>query len=155
VTASNDELELKSRVRTGPQLVVGSRPGAEGGPRRIRGVVPWARPRGHRVGHAVDEDTVFRIDSISKTLTAIAVMQQSEHGLVGLNALADDYLRAYRLIPARAGFRPATLRHGRSPGSPRTTSLCAGAAWPAGPVILCRQLPVAPARHGDLRDAQR
>ncbi len=62
-------------------------------------------------GRRVGLDTVFRIASITKTFTAIAVMQLHEQGLVDLDAPASDYLRAYRLIPARAGFRPATLRH--------------------------------------------
>jgi CubicO group peptidase (beta-lactamase class C family) len=62
-------------------------------------------------GTPVDQDTVFRIGSITKTMTAMAVMQLQEHGLVDLDAPAADYLRAYRLIPAKAGFRPATLRH--------------------------------------------
>jgi CubicO group peptidase (beta-lactamase class C family) len=54
----------------------------------------------------ITEDTVFRIASITKTFTAIAVMQLWEQGLVDLDAAADDYLRAYRLIPAEAGWRP-------------------------------------------------
>ena len=59
----------------------------------------------------IGEDTVFRIASITKTFTAIAVMQLWEQGLVDLDAPANGYLRAYRLIPAKAGFRPATVRH--------------------------------------------
>ncbi len=59
----------------------------------------------------ITEDTVFRIASITKTFTAIAVMQLWERGLVDLDAPANDYLRAYKLIPAKAGFRPATIRH--------------------------------------------
>jgi len=59
----------------------------------------------------ITEDTVFRIASISKTFTAIAVMQLWERGLVDLEAPAADYLRTYRLIPAQAGWRPVTLRH--------------------------------------------
>jgi CubicO group peptidase (beta-lactamase class C family) len=59
----------------------------------------------------VTEDTVFRIASVTKTFTAIAVMQLVEQGLVDLDAPANDYLRAYRLVPAKAGFRPATVRH--------------------------------------------
>jgi len=55
----------------------------------------------------VTEDTVFRIASITKTFTAIAVLQLCEQGLVDLDAPANDYLRAYQLIPAKAGFRPA------------------------------------------------
>src|ERR687898_905706 len=58
----------------------------------------------------VTQDTVFRIGSITKTFTAIAVLQLWEQGLVDLDAPANDYLRAYRLIPAKAAHRPATLR---------------------------------------------
>jgi CubicO group peptidase (beta-lactamase class C family) len=59
----------------------------------------------------ITEDTVFRIGSITKTITAIAVLQLWERGLVDLDAPANDYLRAYHLIPARSSFRPATVRH--------------------------------------------
>lgn len=62
-------------------------------------------------GTPVTEDTVFRIASITKTFTAIAVMQLWEQGLVDLDAPANEYLRGYQLVPAKAGFRPATLRH--------------------------------------------
>ncbi len=59
----------------------------------------------------ITEDTVFRIGSITKLFTAIAVMQLVEQDLVDLDAPVSDYLRAYRLIPSEEGFRPATLRH--------------------------------------------
>ncbi|HLM20969.1 MAG TPA: serine hydrolase domain-containing protein, partial [Propionibacteriaceae bacterium] len=59
----------------------------------------------------VNEDTVFRIGSITKTFTAVAVMQLWERGLVDLDAPADDYLRAYRLVPANGHWRPATVRN--------------------------------------------
>ena len=59
----------------------------------------------------VTEDTVFRIGSVTKLFTAIAVMQLWEQRLVDLDAPANDYLRAYKLIPEQAGWRPATLRH--------------------------------------------
>jgi CubicO group peptidase (beta-lactamase class C family) len=59
----------------------------------------------------VTENTVFRIGSVTKLFTAIAVMQLWEAGWVDLDASANDYLRAYRLVPAEAGWRPATLRH--------------------------------------------
>lgn len=70
----------------------------------------------------VTEDTVFRIASISKTFTAVAVMQLWERGLIDLDAPAADYLRAYRLIPAKASFRPATVRHllTHTSGAPET-----------------------------------
>jgi CubicO group peptidase (beta-lactamase class C family) len=38
-------------------------------------------------------------------------MQLCEQGLVDLDAPANDYLRAYKLIPAKESFRPATVRH--------------------------------------------
>jgi CubicO group peptidase (beta-lactamase class C family) len=59
----------------------------------------------------ITEDTVFRIGSITKTFTAIAVMQLWEQGRIDLDAPANDYLRAYRLVPTKQAFRPATVRH--------------------------------------------
>lgn len=59
----------------------------------------------------VTEDTVFRVASISKTFTAIALMQLYEQGLVDLDAPANDYLRAFQLVPAKPGWPPATVRH--------------------------------------------
>ena len=38
-------------------------------------------------------------------------MQLWERGLVDLDAPANDYLHAYKLVPADPSFRPATLRH--------------------------------------------
>ena len=61
-------------------------------------------------GTPITEDTVFRIASITKTFTAIAVMQLWEQGLVDLDAPASESLRAFRLIPARSTHRPATIR---------------------------------------------
>lgn len=55
---------------------------------------------------AITGDTVFRIGSITKTFTAIAVMQLNEQGSVDLDAPASDYLRTFRLVPAEPGFRP-------------------------------------------------
>jgi CubicO group peptidase (beta-lactamase class C family) len=62
-------------------------------------------------GVPVAADTVFRIASITKTFTAIAVMQLWEQGLVDLDAPVNEVLRAYRLIPGREGSKTATLRH--------------------------------------------
>jgi CubicO group peptidase (beta-lactamase class C family) len=59
----------------------------------------------------VTQDTVFRVASITKTFTAIAVLQLEEQGLVDLDVPANDYLRAYELVPANRRWRPATLRH--------------------------------------------
>lgn len=62
-------------------------------------------------GVPVTADTVFRVASITKTVTAIAVMQLRDRRLIDLDAPAARYLRAYRLIPARTGWPPATVRH--------------------------------------------
>lgn len=59
----------------------------------------------------ITEDTIFRVASITKTFTAIAVMQLWEKGLVDLDAPANEYLRTFQLVPAQSGFRPATIRH--------------------------------------------
>ena len=59
----------------------------------------------------VDEDTVFRIGSLTKLFTAVLVLQLWEEGHLDLDAPAGDYLRAYKLVPAKADFRPATVRH--------------------------------------------
>lgn len=59
----------------------------------------------------ITEDTVFRIGSITKTFTAIAVMQLWEQGLVDLDAPANVYLRGYRLVPANRSWQAATVWH--------------------------------------------
>lgn len=72
--------------------------------------------RGHGVadiasGTPVTESTVFRIGSITKTFTSVAVMQLWEQGLVDLDAPANDYLRAFRLTSRDPAWRPVTVRH--------------------------------------------
>ena len=62
-------------------------------------------------GTLVTQDTVFRIGSLTKMFTAVAILQLAEQGLVDLDAPANGYLRAYALVPASAGWRPATLGH--------------------------------------------
>jgi CubicO group peptidase (beta-lactamase class C family) len=59
----------------------------------------------------VTQDTVFRIASITKLFTAVAVLQLVERGVIDLDSPASDHLRAYALAPARRHFRPATVRH--------------------------------------------
>lgn len=56
-------------------------------------------------------DTVVRVASITKTFTAIGVMQLVQRGLIDLDVPAERYLRAFPLVPADPGFRPATVRH--------------------------------------------
>ena len=59
----------------------------------------------------VTPDTVFRVGSLTKTVTAVAVMQLWEQGLVDLDAPANDYLSTVHLRPARPDLQPATVRH--------------------------------------------
>ncbi|MGZ4621307.1 MAG: serine hydrolase domain-containing protein [Blastococcus sp.] len=62
-------------------------------------------------GTPITEDTVVRVGSITKTFTAIAVLQLCERGLVDLDAPAAGYLRTFRLVQAEPGWPPVTLRH--------------------------------------------
>src|SRR5215208_3692648 len=59
----------------------------------------------------ITEDTVFRIGSLTKTFTGVGVMQLSEQGLVDLDAPANDYLRTFRLVPAKPNLSAVTVRH--------------------------------------------
>jgi CubicO group peptidase (beta-lactamase class C family) len=59
----------------------------------------------------VTPDTVFRVGSLTKTVTAVAILQLWEQGRVDLDAPANDYLATFRLRPARPDLQPATLRH--------------------------------------------
>jgi CubicO group peptidase (beta-lactamase class C family) len=59
----------------------------------------------------VSAETVFRIGSITKTMTAVSIMQLVEAGLIDLDAPVGEYLRAFRLRQRDADFRPPTLRH--------------------------------------------
>jgi CubicO group peptidase (beta-lactamase class C family) len=58
----------------------------------------------------VDSSTVFRVGSISKTFTAIALMQLCEQGKVDLDRPVNDYLKSYWIEPADPSA-PPTLRH--------------------------------------------
>ena len=68
----------------------------------------------------ITEDTVFHVGSLTKTFTAIAVMQLHERGLVDLDAPVGDHLRAFRLSRGRRvapRHRPAPADpHRRHPG---------------------------------------
>jgi CubicO group peptidase (beta-lactamase class C family) len=105
VSAGIDEAELTARV--GEVLYHWPVAGLAAGVIR-GGSLAWFCAHGLasiEAGTPVGADTVFRIASVTKTMTAIAVMQLREQGLVDLDAPASEYLRAYRLVPARASFR--------------------------------------------------
>jgi CubicO group peptidase (beta-lactamase class C family) len=59
----------------------------------------------------VTPDTAFRIASITKTLTAIAVMTLVEDGLVDLDEPVWRYLRSFRVVGSDGQDHPATVRH--------------------------------------------
>jgi CubicO group peptidase (beta-lactamase class C family) len=62
-------------------------------------------------GHPVAVDTPFLLGSITKTLTAILVMQQVETGRLDLDAPVASVLRSVPLRYAEPGFPPVTARH--------------------------------------------
>jgi len=64
----------------------------------------------------VDRDTVFRVGSISKTMTAIGVLQLVEEGRVGLDDPVAEHVRGIWLRQ-RAGDDPITVRHLLTHGS--------------------------------------
>lgn len=104
VTASIDELALKTRV----DEVLNHWPVAGLAVGVIRGgSLAWFHRHGVAdigSGTRIDKRTVFRLGSMTKIITAVAVMQLWEQGLVDLDPPASDYLRAYRLIPAAAAL---------------------------------------------------
>ena len=61
-------------------------------------------------GTPVTPETVFRIGSITKTMTALAVMQLVEEGGIALDDPVAEHLRAFRLVPP-AGAPQPTIRH--------------------------------------------
>ena len=62
-------------------------------------------------GRRVDVDTVFRIGSISKTFTGIAVLQLAEEGLLTLDDPVNEHLRGFRIEHDDPAAPPVTIRH--------------------------------------------
>jgi len=61
----------------------------------------------------VDETTIFQIASVSKPMTAIAVMQLAELGIIDLDTPIVEYLPAFSQLPSIAGegnYRNVTAR---------------------------------------------
>jgi CubicO group peptidase (beta-lactamase class C family) len=65
---------------------------------------------GAAAGREIEPDTVFRIGSISKTMTAIGVMQLVEEGRAGLDDPVNEHLRGFH-VEAPSGSPPVTIRH--------------------------------------------
>ena len=103
---------LRSGTRsTDPEPLACRRLGPRRGPARSLGVLL-------RDGVAIIESaapvtaaTVFGSARSLQTVTAVAVMQLQEQGLIDLEAPANEYLRGFQLMPAKASWGPATVRH--------------------------------------------
>ena len=59
----------------------------------------------------VTADTVFRIGSISKTFTAIGIMQLYEQGRFDLDDPINQHLKSYQVKHRDPGAPPVTIRH--------------------------------------------
>jgi amino acid adenylation domain-containing protein/non-ribosomal peptide synthase protein (TIGR01720 family) len=57
----------------------------------------------------VTPDTIFQLGSISKHLTALAVLRLAQDGIVDIDADVNGYLRSWRW-PQREGWQPMSLR---------------------------------------------
>jgi CubicO group peptidase (beta-lactamase class C family) len=84
----------------------------------------------------IDVDTVFRIASISKTMTAIGLMQLRDQGLFELDDPVNKFLTAFTIEPP-AGGAEVTFRHLLTHTAgigevPRVSDLVRRAAWGAG-----------------------
>jgi CubicO group peptidase (beta-lactamase class C family) len=91
----------------------------------------------HVSGRPVDPGTVFRIASISKTLTALGVMQLRDEGLFALDQPVNNYLKSIRVEPP-PGAPEVTFRHLLTHTSgigelPRVSDMWRREAWGAGP----------------------
>jgi len=64
-----------------------------------------------RENKPVTSDTVFRIASISKTFTALAVMQLWEQGKFQLDEPVNRYLKTYQVVHPDPSTPPITIRH--------------------------------------------
>jgi CubicO group peptidase (beta-lactamase class C family) len=62
-------------------------------------------------GQPVEIDTVFQIASVSKTMTAIGLMQLHERGRFELDDPIDDYLKSFRLRAGGSDWPAVTFRH--------------------------------------------
>jgi hypothetical protein len=71
--------------------------------------------------------TVFGVASVSKLMTATAIMQLVEQGRLDLHRDVNDYLNAFRL-PARHGARPRCITCSRT----RPASTSGSPGWPRG-----------------------
>lgn len=107
-------------------------------------------------GTSITEDTIFRIASVTKPFTAIAVLQLYERGLIDLDSPANDYLRPFKLVPAKPSYSSPTVRHllTHTAGIREALSLADAFRWRDMGEITGGRLPVPAAGqryHGGLR----
>jgi CubicO group peptidase (beta-lactamase class C family) len=85
----------------------------------------------------VDPNTVFRIASISKTMTAIGVMQLRDRGLLDLDEPVNKYLTSFTVEPPPGGSQVTCrhlLTHTAGIGEmPRVADLVRKEVWGMGP----------------------
>ncbi len=72
------------------------------------GYVGWADIESEK---PVDEKTIFRIGSMSKSFTAIGIMQLWERGKIDLDRDANDYFPRPLIFPPHPESKPVTIRH--------------------------------------------
>ncbi len=88
-------------------------------------------------GREITPDTVFRIASISKTMTALGLMQLYEDGLFQLDDPVNNYLKTFR-VEAPVGGAEVTFRHLLTHTAgigemPRSSELLSRTAWGMAP----------------------
>jgi CubicO group peptidase (beta-lactamase class C family) len=108
-------------------------------------------------GRPVTSTTVFRIASISKTITALAVMQLCQRGLIDLDDPVNEHLWQYR-VESPKGSGDITVRHilthmsgigdFRGPRDLLHLSTMAGLGAPVDRVVPSLREYYAPALHG-------
>ncbi|GHO72004.1 hypothetical protein KSC_108960 [Ktedonobacter sp. SOSP1-52] len=59
--------------------------------------------------HPIDADTVFRVGSVTKMVTALGVLRLAQMGKLDLDAPAQKYLRTLELLPASPGDVPPSV----------------------------------------------
>jgi CubicO group peptidase (beta-lactamase class C family) len=101
-----DELIVEAmNERATPGSGVGVVSGSETVYAKGFGIADVARER------PVTTKTVFRIGSISKTMTAIGLLQLRERGKFDLDDPVNEYLRGYRVERSDPSAPPVTFRH--------------------------------------------
>lgn len=70
-------------------------------------MISWNNSIDLEIGARLDHSTVVPLSSLTKSITAIAVMQLAEEGLIGL----DDEIRKHGLYISKKEFGQITVRH--------------------------------------------